>query len=138
MPWSSWTELSFDAKGKLNTAPLSRIPNGSGIYAIATKTGRGYNTHYVGRSKNNLRGRLQAHLSGRGNKVIANLLKNKQERPTLDPTQVICVAYLATKEPKLLEAAYLDARDLPLGNLIRARLPQGLREQDVFVAPLEP
>ena len=136
MAWSNWKECRFDAQGKLDTTPLINVPNGAGVYAIATKTGGRYNTHYVGRSGRSMRGRLKKHLTGEGNKVIAGLLRNKKERPS-DPTQAIYVAYLETREHKLVEAAYLDANDRPLGNLIRARLPEGLREDAVMKSPLE-
>jgi len=36
-----------------------------------------------------------------------------------------------------VEAAYLDAHDRPVANLIRARLPEGLREDAVMKSPLE-
>lgn len=136
MSWSNWIECKFDAKGNLDTEPLRHVPNESGIYAIATKTGWRYNTQYVGRSGRSMRGRLQAHLSERGNKVVAGLLRNKQQRPN-DPTQALYVAYLPTREHKLIEAAYIDASDRPLGNLIRARLPEGLREEDVLKSQKE-
>lgn len=136
MSWSSWIECKFDDKGNLDTAPLSNVPNGSGVYAIATKTGRRYNTHYVGRSGRSMRGRLQAHLSGQGNRVVAGMLQNKRQRPS-DPTQAVYVAYLPTRDHKLIEAAYIDATDRPLGNLIRARLPEGLREEDVLKSAKE-
>jgi len=68
--------------------------------------------------------------------VVAGLLRNKQERPS-DPTQAVYVAYLETREHKLVEAAYLDAHDRPVANLIRARLPEGLREDAVMKSPLE-
>jgi len=136
MAWSNWIECKFDAKGNLDTSRLGQVPNGAGVYAIATKTGWRYNTHYVGRSGRSMRGRLQRHLGGSGNKVIAGLLRNKQERPS-DPTQAVYVAYLETREHKLVEAAYLDAHDRPVANLIRARLPEGLREDAVMKSPLE-
>ncbi len=135
MSWSPWIECKFDDKGNLDTSPLRDVPNGSGIYAIATKTGWRYNTHYVGRSGRSMRGRLQSHLTERGNKVIAGVLRNKQ-RPS-DPTQALYVAYLQTREHKLIEAAYIDASDRPIGNLIRARLPEGLREEDVLKSEKE-
>ncbi|NJL69582.1 MAG: GIY-YIG nuclease family protein [Microcoleus sp. SM1_3_4] len=138
MAWSQWIECNFDSKGELNTQAVGRAPNSSGVYAIATKTGSNYHTHYVGRSGRSIRGRLQSHFTGKGNKVIAGLLKNKKERPS-DPTQALYFAYLETKEHKLIEAAYIDAKaeDRPLANLIKAKLPQGLREQDVFGSQLE-
>lgn len=136
MSWSHWIECKFDNKGKLDTSPLKNVPNASGIYAIATKTGGRYNTHYVGRSGRSMRGRLQSHLSQQGNKVVAGVLRNKQQRPN-DPTQALYVAYLPTREHKLVEAAYLDANDRPIANLIRARMPDGLREQEVLRSPLE-
>lgn len=138
MSWSNWIECKFEAQGKLDTTPLSNVPNGSGIYAIATKTGWRYNTHYVGRSGRSVRGRLQVHLGGgsKANKVIAGILRNKQQHHS-DPTQALYVAYLPTQEHKLIEAAYIDAEDRPLGNLIRARLPEGLREEDVLKSEKE-
>lgn len=136
MSWSNWIECKFDAQGKLDTAPLKDVPAASGIYAIATKTGRQYNTQYVGRSGRSMKGRLQKHLTGVGNKVVAGILRNKQQRPS-DPTPALYVAYLPTREHKLVEAAYLDADDRPLGNLIRARLPEGLREDAVWRSPKE-
>jgi len=136
MSWSNWTECKFDSQGNLDTAPLSQVPNGAGIYAIATKTGWRYNTHYVGRSGRSMRGRLQKHLTEKGNKVVAGILRNKRQRPS-DPTQALYVAYLPTREHKLVEAAYIDANDRPLGNLIRARLPEGLREDAVWRAEKE-
>ncbi|EGK84811.1 GIY-YIG nuclease family protein [Microcoleus vaginatus PCC 9802] len=138
MAWSEWIECNFDSKGELNTQAVGRSPNSSGVYAISTKTGNNYHTHYVGRSGRSIRGRLQSHLTGKGNKVIAGLLKNKKQLPS-DPTQALYFAYLETKENKLIEAAYIDAKaeDRPLANLIRAKLPKGLREEDVFGSQLE-
>lgn len=136
MSWSNWIECKFDANGNLDTASLIDVPNGSGIYAIATKTGWRYNTHYVGRSGRSMRGRLQRHLTGNGNKIVAGVLRNKQQRPN-DPTQALYVAYLPTREHKLIEAAYIDANDRPIGNLIRARLPEGLREEEVLKSEKE-
>lgn len=136
MAWSNWIECKFDAKGHLDTSRLGQVPNRAGVYAIATKTGWSYNTHYVGRSGRSMRGRLQRHLGGSGNKVLARLLRNKRERPS-DTTQAVYVAYLVTREHKLVEAAYLDAHDRPVANLIRARLPEGLREDAVMKSPLE-
>lgn len=136
MTWSNWIECKFDSNGRLDTSPPRNVPNGSGIYAIATKTGWRYNTHYIGRSGRSMRGRLQSHLTERGNKVVAGILRNKQQRPS-DPTQALYVVYLETREHKLIEAAYIDANDRPLGNLIRARLPEGLREEDVLKSEKE-
>jgi len=139
MPWSNWYECRFNEKGELNIEPLkSNAPNGSGIYAIATKVGSGYSTKYIGRSKNSIYGRLHKHLTGQGNKVIAGVLKNKKERPS-DPTQALYFAFLETREHKLIEAAYIDGQgaDKPIANLIRARLPEGLREEDVFGSELD-
>ncbi len=138
MAWSEWIECNFDSKGELNTQAVGRSPNSSGVYAIATKTGNNYHTHYVGRSGRSIRGRLQSHLTQKGNKVIAGLLKNKKDRPS-DPTQALYFAYLETKEHKLIEAAYIDAKaeDRPLANLICAKLPKGLREEDIFGSQLE-
>ncbi len=140
MSWSDWIECKFDSQGNLDTSPLTaqHVPTGSGIYAIATKTGWQYNTHYVGRSGRSIRGRLQAHLSGNGNKVIAAILRTKRDRPS-DPTQALYVAYLETREHKLIEAAYLDANEKhrPMGNLVRARLPEGLRESAIWESEKE-
>ncbi|MFE1747112.1 GIY-YIG nuclease family protein [Coleofasciculus sp. H7-2] len=136
MAWSNWIECKFDSQGKLDTSRLWEASNSSGVYAIATKTGSNYNTHYIGRSGRSIRGRLKAHLSGSGNKVIAGILQNKKDRPS-DPTQALYFAYLETKEHKLIEAAYIDASDRPLGNLIKARLPEGLREGDIYSSELE-
>jgi hypothetical protein len=136
MAWSNWLECKFDGNGNLDTSRLQGVPARAGVYAIATKAGGRYSTHYVGRSGRSMRGRLQAHLMGRGNKVIAGVLQNKRARPS-DPTQALYVAYLETREHKLVESAYLDAQDRPIANLIRARLPEGLREADVMRSPLE-
>lgn len=136
MPWSEWIECKFDATGKLDTSRLHKAPNGSGIYVIATKTGWNYNPQYIGRSGRSIRGRLQAHLSGRGNKVIASLLKYKLSRPS-DRPEALYFAFLPTREHKLIEAAYIDASDRPIGNLIRARLPKGLQEKAVMSSPLD-
>lgn len=136
MGWSNWVECNFDNEGNLDISRLREAPNSAGVYAIATKTGWSYNTHYVGRSGRSIRGRLQAHLSGRSNRVIAGILQNKKERPS-DPTQALYFAFFETNEHKLIEAAYIDASDRPLGNLIRAKLPDGLREDDVFGSALE-
>jgi hypothetical protein len=136
MGWSSWVECPFDDNGNIDLSKLSEAPRSSGIYAIATKTGWSYNTQYVGRSGRSIHGRLQSHLSGRGNRVIRGVLENKKQRPS-DPTQALYFAFLETREHKLIEAAYIDAEDRPIGNLIRARLPEGLREHEVYECELE-
>ncbi|NEP59928.1 MAG: GIY-YIG nuclease family protein [Symploca sp. SIO2G7] len=136
MGWSDWVECPFDASGNIDLSRLSKAPRSSGIYAIATKTGGNYNTQYVGRSGRSIRGRLQSHLSGRGNRVVRGVLENKRQRPS-DPTQALYFAFLETREHKLIEAAYIDAKDRPVGNLIRARLPKGLRENEVYMSELE-
>ncbi|BAZ06178.1 GIY-YIG nuclease family protein [Calothrix sp. NIES-3974] len=136
MGWSNWVECPFDGSGNIDLSGLGEAPNSSGIYAIATKTGWSYNTQYVGRSGRSIRGRLQNHLSGRGNRVVRGILENKKERPS-DPTQALYFAFLETREHKLIEAAYIDAEDRPVGNLIRARLPEGLRENEVYTSELE-
>jgi hypothetical protein len=120
----------------LDKSNLSEAPGSSGIYAIATKTGWSYDAQYVGRSGRSIRGRLENHLSGRGNRVICGILENKRERPG-DPTQALCFAFLATRKHKLIEAAYIDADDRPIGNLIRARLPEGLQERKVCASELD-
>lgn len=137
MGWSDWYECSFDSDGEIDTRSLDRYaPNSPGVYAIATKTGRSYNTHYVGRSGRSIWKRLKAHFSGKGNKVIAGILRNKKERPS-DPTQALYFAFLETNEHKLIEATYIDAEDRPIGNLIKANLPEGLKEQLVRISELE-
>jgi GIY-YIG catalytic domain len=136
MTWSRWSECKFDGQGNLDTSNLREAPNSSGVYAIATKTGSSYNTQYVGRSGRSIRNRLQSHLSGRGSKVISSLLAQKQNRPQ-DRPESLYFAYLETREHKLIEAAYIDASDRPVCNIIVTRLPEGLRENDVINSPLE-
>jgi len=139
MAWSNWIECRFDANGQLDTSNLRNAPSSGGVYAIATKTGWSYNTQYVGRSKNDIRGRLKAHLTLNdryGNHVINSILVSKKDRPN-QPLNALYFAFLETREHKLIEAAYIDANDRPVCNLIRARLPEGLREQDVFRSDLD-
>lgn len=139
MAWSNWIECKFDNKGELDVSRLREAPNSSGVYAIATKAGSSYNTLYVGRSGRSVRGRLQSHFSGqerRSNRVVAGILRNKSAQPS-DPTQALYFSFLETREHKLIEAAYIDANDRPIGNLIRANLPPGLREGEVFKAEKE-
>lgn len=136
MAWTGWNECSFDSSGNLDTSNLRKAPSTAGVYAIATKTSWSYNTHYVGRSGRSIRGRLEKHLTGRGNKVIASLLAHKKDNPS-DPVQGLYFAFLETSEHKLIEAAYIDASDKPIANLVGARLPDGLRENDVFGSELE-
>jgi len=94
-----------------------------------------YVTHYVGRSRRSIRERLQKHLRGQGNTVIASQLTLKKSVPSAPAS--LCVAYLETDEPKIVEALYIDASDRPICNLIRARLPFGLSESLVQRAELE-
>jgi hypothetical protein len=136
MTWSNWVECPFDDSGNIDLSKLSEAPNSAGIYAIATKTGWSYNTHYVGRSGRSIRGRVKSHLSGGGNRVVRGVLENKKDRPS-DPTKALYFAFLETSEHKLIEAAYIDAEDRPVGNLIKARLPEGLRENEVYSSELE-
>ncbi|MFB2891640.1 GIY-YIG nuclease family protein [Aerosakkonemataceae cyanobacterium BLCC-F50] len=136
MAWSRWFECKFDEQGNLDTSALQKAPSSSGVYAIATKTGWSYNTQYVGRSGRSIRNRLQSHLSGRGNRVISSLLAQKKNRPQ-DRPDSLYFAFLETREHKLIEATYIDAEDRPVCNLIRASLPEGLREGDVMNSPLE-
>jgi hypothetical protein len=135
--WSTWIELAFNSNGTLNTTALNKVPIGSGVYAIASKKSTGlYVTHYVGRSSRSIRERLQRHLCGNGNKVVASQLMLKRSIPSA-PGNYICVAYLETKEPKIVEAAYLDTQDLPVCNLIRARLPPGISQALLWGAEFE-
>lgn len=81
-----------------------------------------------------------AHFSGNGNRVIKQLLLDKKEIGlTTRPLNALYFAYLETSDPKLLEAAYLDAGELdrPVLNLVTARLPEGLRESEIFKSELE-
>ena len=126
MPWSNWIDVPFNSNGTLNRVPLTALPQRPGVYAVASKQRNGlYVTHYVGRSKN-IQERLHRHLTGHGNKVIASQLLLKKTI-TLAPAS-ICVAFLETSDPKIVEALYIDTHDLPICNLIRARLPIGLSE----------
>lgn len=135
MPWSTWIELSFSTEGILNTSGLIHVPRKPGIYAIASKKSTGlYVTHYVGRSKN-IRERLQRHLTGYGNSIVASQLALKKTVPVAPCS--ICIAYLETNEPKIVEAVYIDTHDLPICNLIRARLPIGISEYFVRQSKLE-
>lgn len=137
MSWSSWLECPFRTTGELSLDRVSQIPSKAGVYAISTKTGSRYNVHYVGRSKRSMRERVQSHLKGQGNKVIASLLAHKKQMPT-DPTQALYVAYWETQEHKLVEALHISASDRPLCNLIKgSRLPSGLQEAEVVRSPLE-
>jgi len=136
MPWSTWIELPFRPDGTLDRSPLNNVPAKSGVYAIASKKRSGlYVTHYVGRSKRSIRERLQRHLSGHGNSVVSGQLDLKKAIPVAPVS--ICIAYLETKEPGIVEAVYLDTKDLPICNLIRARLPIGLSEWFVQHSALE-
>lgn len=136
MPWSNWIELSFRLDGSLDTSPLNMVPAASGVYAIASKKRNGlYVTHYVGRSVRSVRDRLKQHLTGRSNKVIATELALKRNIPSAPMS--MCVAYLETREPKIVEAVYLDTHDLPICNIYRARLPQGISEALVHSSKLD-
>jgi hypothetical protein len=136
MPWSNWIELSFRHDGTLDTSPLSGVPRVSGVYAIASKKQAGfYVTHYVGRSSHSIRERLQRHLSGHGNGVVRLQLELKRNIPSAPAS--ICVAFLQTSEPKIVEALFLDSSDLPICNIYRARLPAGLSEWLVRQSELE-
>jgi hypothetical protein len=135
MPWSDWIKLPFDGEGTLNRDSLAKLPARPGVYAIASEKTNGlYVTHYVGRSKN-IQERLRRHLTGHGNSVIATQLALKKSIPSAPAS--ICVAYLETSEPKIVEALYIDTHDLPICNLIRARLPVCLSEVLVQRAELE-
>jgi len=135
MPWSNWIHLAFQTDGTLDTSPLSVVPRTSGVYAIASSKPNGfYVTHYVGRSVN-IRERLSNHLHGRGNKIVAMQLDLKKTVP-VSPAN-ICVAYLETSEPKIVEALFIDTTDLPICNIYRARLPNGLSEWSVRNSELE-
>jgi hypothetical protein len=136
MPWSDWFECRFYANGELDISQLSRADKAPGVYAIATKTGTNYQTQYVGRSGRSIRDRLTAHLTGKGNKVIASVLRSKKDRPS-QPLQALYFAFLPTREHKLIEAAYIDANDRPVCNLIKARLPDGMRDVQVYSSELE-
>ena len=94
MPWSTWIQVSFDGDGTLNRNSLAPLPQRPGVYAIASKKSNNlYVIHYVGRSKN-IQDRLQRHLTGHGNSVIASQLVLKK-RIASAPASV-CVAYLET------------------------------------------
>jgi hypothetical protein len=135
MPWSDWMNLPFSGDGTLNRDNLMKLPERPGVYAIGSKKANGfYVTHYVGRSKN-IQERLRQHLTGHGNSVVASQLALKKSVPSAPAC--ICVAYLETDDPKIVEALYLDTHDLPICNLIRARLPAGLSQALVQNAPLE-
>ena len=134
--WSPWIEVPFDKNGNLLTTPLFKVPQSAGVYAIASKKSTGlYVTHYVGRSCRSIRERLQRHLTGQGNSVVASQLALKKRMPSSPAS--ICIAYLETSEPKIVEAVYLDTSDLPICNFIKARLPFGLSEFLLRGATLE-
>ena len=134
--WSPWIEVPFDKNGILNTGPLIGVPQRAGVYAIASKKSAGlYVTHYVGRSCRSIRERLRRHLTGQGNSVVASQLALKKSMPSAPAT--MWIAYLETDEPKIVEAVYLDTSDLPVCNLIKARLPFGLSESLLRGAALE-
>jgi hypothetical protein len=137
MAWSRWQECKFNSKGEIDQTALRHAPDRPGIYAIATKIGWGYSTKYIGRSKT-IRSRLNRHFSGQGNRVIRSILDDKKAGGnTTKPLQALYFAYLETSDPKLLEAAYIDTSDRPIANLIRANLPEGLRERDIAKAERE-
>src|ERR1051325_9695734 len=39
--WSPWIEVPFDKLGNLNVTVLMRVPQGAGVYAIASKKSTG-------------------------------------------------------------------------------------------------
>ncbi|MGI0491366.1 GIY-YIG nuclease family protein [Alkalinema pantanalense CENA528] len=139
MPWSQYYECPFNDKGEIDMRPVEHhAPNRKGIYVIATKNGRTYNPQYIGRSGSSIWKRLKAHFSGKGNRVVASLLQAKRNGNYggILPN-ALYFAFLETDEHKLIEAAYIDANDRPICNLIRARLPEGLREDAVLHSELE-
>ena len=105
MPWSARIEVPLRPDGTPDTTALNKVPVTSGVYAIAGKHQNGlYNTHYVGRSKRSVRDRLRRHLTGDGNGVIESQL-NLRRNPKLSMLHTsFWVAYLETKEPKIVEA----------------------------------
>lgn len=138
MPWSNWIELKFKGDGTLDRSRLSKIPTSPGVYAIGMRkrTG-GHVILYVGRSLH-LRVRLNRHLTGHGNSVIATQLLLNQKSPTAPwALSSLTVAVFPTKEPKIVESVLIDSKDRPICNLVRARLPSGLSESAVFRSRLD-
>lgn len=133
MPWNPWITVPFDATGTPDLSALAQVPpNAPGVYCIATRSSDGnYHSQYIGRSKNDIRGRLQAHLSPsdrHGNKVIQHLLEMKRDLPS-SPPNALHISFITTPNHKLIESAYLDDANRPPANLVRARLPEPLRNR---------
>jgi hypothetical protein len=155
MGWEGWYECKFEGDGELDRSNLSYYaPRERGIYAIATKTGWSYNVQYIGRSGSDIRGRLQAHFSGKpprikagrakykGNELIGDVIRMKRDNPERSP-DALYFAFLKIPEKDMdviFESVYIDCGEdeRPIGNFIRGkRLPDGLREEDVIDSPLE-
>jgi len=63
-----------------NETNVSDVPNGfQGIYAIYDATAASELVCYLGRSKNDVRGRLRAHLKGNGSQIVKMLLAHGHE-----------------------------------------------------------
>ena len=136
MPWSEWIELKFSPAGVLDKSPLKLVPSSSGVYAIGSKKRTGlFMTHYVGRSSRSIRERLEKHLGGAGNAVIAMELALKRDVPSAPMS--MWVAFLQTTEPKIVEALYLDSDDIPICNIYRACLPPGVSEELLRASKLD-
>ena len=134
MSWSDWIECRFDSNGKIDTWRLEdRAPNSPGVYAIATKTGWSYTVQYIGMSGHSIWKRLRSHFSKKGNHVIRALLEDKESQGSA--TQMIDALYFAfcetpKRDARLYEALFINGTQ-PIGNLVGARLPNGLSEVDL-------
>ena len=150
--WSNWIAFPFNSKGLIDLKNLEGISKDSGIYAISSKWKGGSPTiAYVGRSSKSIYERVRKHLTGHGNRVIASQLVNAKAMADLIKAEAeklgcnvtsphtprtICVTFFPTKEPKIAEAAFLDDKDRPICNMIRACLPAGLTWEAIRRAKL--
>lgn len=138
MGWSQWLKFHVEDNGKVDTTNLYQIPQTGGVYAIATRAFGGMQIHYVGRSKNNMKGRLRSHFGmyKNGSEQIRVLLLAKKDNSNM-PINGFYVTFLPTKGHKILEQKIIKNLD-PLLNIDGGlELPEGLTYEDVLNSPLE-
>jgi hypothetical protein len=140
MSWSNWYECKFDENGDIDTYYVeNKSPHYPGIYAIATKTGWSYNCIYIGMSRRSIWKRLQAHFSGKGNRIIQQILESKKDSRSVGFQNLDALYFMFLEAPsrdvQWLEALYVRGTQ-PICNIQEnLSLPKELQNASV---PLEP
>lgn len=161
--WSSWFDFRLRDDATIDLTKLCEVKRISGVYAIGYKRRALMEIAYVGRTKNSMRDRARSHLTikieksdlyekhhqiadevryrqgsvkSKGSKGIRDIVAAKYNTPSM-PFDGFYVAFLPTKDHKIIESLYIKDLD-PLANIQGGLdLPPGLTHEDILKSDLE-